>query len=367
MPVVIGVDAHKYGWVAVAVDETGRRVDACVTEATPIGAQQCQEWASALDVAGGVRRWGIEGAMHYGRALAQHLIRHGAVVVEVPGSATAAERRRSRGREAEKSDVTDALAIARVTLRDGDRLPAIAVDGAPARCHVLSEHRDNLILARTAALNQLYAHVTHTHPAAPRYAFQARRNRPWLRELAAAKPSASTSLTQARTMIVGQLAAMVLMYDEMIRALDQELRVLADQLAPALLSIHGVGPLCAAKLVGIIHHIDRFPTAARFAAYAGVAPLEASSGDRRRHRLSRRGNRQLNHVLHVVAVVQRRGFAPAQAYLAKKTREGKSSKEALRALKRQLANVVFRALQRDAITTMLQAAGRSGIDIEAFN
>ena len=217
MPVVIGVDAHKYGWVAVAVDETGRRVDACVTEATPIGAQQCQEWASALDVAGGVRRWGIEGAMHDGRALAQHLIRHGAVVVEVPGSATAAERRRSRGREAEKSDVTDALAIARVTLRDGDRLPAIAVDGAPARCHVLSEHRDNLILARTAALNQLYAHVTHTHPAAPRYAFQARRNRPWLRELAAAKPSASTSLTQARTMIVGQLAAMVLMYDEMIR------------------------------------------------------------------------------------------------------------------------------------------------------
>jgi hypothetical protein len=87
-----------------------------------------------------------------------------------------------------------------------------------------------------------------------------------------------------------------------------------------------------------------------------VAPLEASSGDRRRHRLSRRGNRQLNHVLHVVAMVQRRGFAPAQVYLAKKICEGKSSKEALRALKRQLANVVFRALQRDATARKLRAA-----------
>jgi transposase len=247
-----------------------------------MGAQQCLQWASALPAAEGITRWGIEGAMHYGRALAQHLVRHGVVVVEVPGSATAGERRRSRGREAEKSDGTDALAIARVALRDGERLPGIGVDGAAARCHALSEHRDNLVLARTAALNQLYAHVTHTHPDARRYAFQARRNRPWLRTLSAAKPSGSTPITQARAMIVGQLATMVLTYDELIRALDQELRVLAEQLAPELLTIHGVGPLSAAKLVGIVHHIAsgfrRRPASPRMPAWPRLRPPAATDG-----------------------------------------------------------------------------------------
>jgi transposase len=141
----------------------------------------------------------------------------------------------------------------------------------------------------------------------------------------------------------------------MIDGLDQELAQLAEQLAPSLLAIHGLGSLSAAKLVGIVHHVERFATPGHFAAYAGVAPVEASSGDRRRHRLSRRGNRQLNRVLHIIAVVQRRGYAPAQAYVAKKILEGKSRKEALRALKRHLANVVFRALQRDATAGLVRA------------
>lgn len=134
----------------------------------------------------------------------------------------------------------------------------------------------------------------------------------------------------------------------MIATLEDDLGSLAEQLAPRLLTLHGVGRVSAAKIIGIVDSVDRFATAARFAAYAGVAPLEASSGDRQRHRLSRRDNRQLNRTLHIVAVVQRRDFKQAQDYLARKTSEGKSRNEALRALKRQLANVVYRLLQEDA-------------------
>lgn len=344
----IGIDAHKRTWVAVAVDAAGRPVSSYTTSVSADAVRAIVDWAQTLAHTSGmaIERWGIEGAMHYGRSLAQALVQVGAPVVEVPGSATARERRRSRGREAEKTDVTDATAIARLTLRDGARLPIIGLDGPAAQCHALSEHRDNLVLARTAALHQLYAHLTHTHgTTAPRLA--GRQHRPWLAQLVDGVPPPSADpLATARYLVVRQLATMVLAYDALITTLDRELTALAHAFAPSLLAIPGLGALSAAKLLGIVGHIERFPSAAHFAAYAGVAPLEASSGDRQRHRLNRRGHRQLNRVLHIVAVVQRRDYPPAQQYVARKIAEGKSRKEALRALKRQLANVLYRTLTR---------------------
>jgi len=355
--VTIGIDAHKRSWVAVAVDEAGRVLGTEHAGARQSDAIKLYAWARTLAAADGMGCWGIEGAMHFGRPLAQYLVARGIRVVEVPGSSTARERRRSRGRDSEKSDVTDATAIARVALRDGQRLPPIGLDGEPARCRALSEHRDNLVLARTAALNQLYAHLGHTHPAEIR-PFQARRNRAWLAQLATrVPPRTHDALADARLLIIQQLAALIGMLDAQIRQLDRELVALASTVAPTLLRIHGLAELSAAKIVGIVGHIDRFPTAARFASYAGVAPIEASSGDRQRHRLNRRGNRQLNRVLHIVALVQRRRFPPARKFVAKKVAEGKSAREALRALTRHLANVVFRALCQDQqIALELRAA-----------
>jgi transposase len=348
MMCIIGVDSHKRSWVAVAVDGSGRVVGEYRGDADATTAADMLRWATELPRVTDSPRWGIEGAMHFGRCLAHAVLAAGMMVVEVPGGATAGERRRSRGRASEKSDVTDALAIAQVTLRDFDQLPPIVRDGEVDRCRALSEHRDNVVLARTAALNQLYAHQGHTDPTATR-PFQGRRNRDWLARLAAdERPVAVDALTAARLQIQQQLAQVVALYDSQIAALDRELAALATQLAPTLLSMHGVGPISAAEIAGIVGHVRRFPTSARFAAYAGVAPIEASSGDRRRHRLSRRGNRQLNRTIHTIAVVQRRDYPPAQAYLARKLAEGKSRREALRSLKRQLANVVYRRLQIDA-------------------
>jgi transposase len=129
-----------------------------------------------------------------------------------------------------------------------------------------------------------------------------------------------------------------------IKALEAEIAVLVTDIAPQLVAEPGCGPLTAAKLVGEIAGIERFRTDAQLAMHAGVAPLDVSSGRQQRHRLSRAGNRQLNRALHTIAIVQKRVYAPAKAYIARRQGDGKSNKEALRALKRQLARRVFNIL-----------------------
>jgi transposase len=129
-----------------------------------------------------------------------------------------------------------------------------------------------------------------------------------------------------------------------IKALDAELEQLVGRRAGALLELPGCGTLTAAKLVAEVAGIERFRSDAKLSKLAGVAPLDASSGKQRRHRLNRKGNRQLNCALHRIAVTQGRVHAPARAFLARKQAEGKSRREALRCLKRHLARVVFKIL-----------------------
>ena len=136
-----------------------------------------------------------------------------------------------------------------------------------------------------------------------------------------------------------------------ILALDRELHTRIEKTAPALLVLPGCGALSAAKLLGEIGPIDRFDTDAQLARHAGVAPLEASSGKYRRHRLDRGGNRQLNCALHRIAITQARVHPPARAYLERKQAEGKSRREALRCLKRQLARTVYTTLKNEPLLT----------------
>src|SRR5438094_860158 len=136
-----------------------------------------------------------------------------------------------------------------------------------------------------------------------------------------------------------------------VLALDRELEKRAQTLAPRLLEIAGCGPLSAAKLLCEIGPIDRFRTDAQLARHAGVAPLEASSGKHQRHRLDRGGNRQLNCALHRIAVTQGRVHPPARAYLERKQSEGKTRREAIRCLKRQLARTVYTTLKTESALT----------------
>ena len=136
-----------------------------------------------------------------------------------------------------------------------------------------------------------------------------------------------------------------------ITELDRELEARTTTIAPGLLQLPGCGPLSAAKLLCEIGPIDRFPSDAKLARHAGVAPLDASSGKHQRHRLDRGGNRQLNCALHRIAVTQGRVHPPARAYLERKQNEGKSRREAIRCLKRQLARTIYTTLKNDPLLT----------------
>ena len=117
--------------------------------------------------------------------------------------------------------------------------------------------------------------------------------------------------------------------------------------------------MTAAKLIAEIGPVDRFQNDAQLASYGGVAPLDASSPRQRRHRLNRTGNRQLNCALHRIAVTQARIYAPAREYLARRSSEGKTTKEAMRALKRFIARRIFRILMARQRPTLRPLAGQA--------
>jgi transposase len=140
-----------------------------------------------------------------------------------------------------------------------------------------------------------------------------------------------------------------------IRRLDAELAAVKQRISQAvaasnttLTELHGVGPVVAAIVLGHVHDITRFRTHAQFASYNGTAPIEASSAAINRHRLNMRGNRSLNHAIHMIAVTQVAHDTPGRAYYLRKQAEGKTRKEALRALKRRISDAVWRQLHIDA-------------------
>ena len=169
----------------------------------------------------------------------------------------------------------------------------------------------------------------------------------WLDRLS--RKLARRQTTQAR--IARELVGRCRCLTRAIAELERDLSARTTGLAPRLLELPGCGPLSAEKLLCEIGPIDRFGSDARLARHAGVAPLDVSSGKHQRHRLDRGGNRQLNCALHRIAVTQGRVHPPARAYLERKQAEGKSRREALRCLKRQLARTVYTTLKSEALLT----------------
>lgn len=140
-----------------------------------------------------------------------------------------------------------------------------------------------------------------------------------------------------------------------VRRLDNQIKGLKTRITAAVAiadttvtEVYGVGPIVAAILIGHSGDIAWFPSAGHYARYNATAPIDASSGPRVRHRLNPRGNRRLNHALHMAAVTQVRNDTPDRAYYERKQADGKSRKEALRALKRRISNAVYRQLVADA-------------------
>lgn len=330
---VIGIDTHKATLAACAIDDVGQVLGEAAFANDAAGFQALLAWLGEL---GSVSRIGLEGSAGYGAAAARVLLAAGLPAVEVPPGLS--HRERLRTRRAGKSDPGDALAIARVTLREAE-LPPVRTADASRDLKLLVGARDDLAAEATRVRNRLHADLVVIAPGYGAMAANlvADRHRRAVGRLLRGIPGVQAELARGRLLRLAVLA-------RELRALDR--RIEGRVSGHPLRALWGAGPLVTAKLLGEIGDIGRFRSADAFAMLAGVAPIPASSGQTSRMRLNRGGNRQLNRALHGIVLAQVRTYPPAQAFVARKRAEGKSWREALRALKRHLARVVFRILSQ---------------------
>jgi transposase len=337
MVVTVGIDVHKQTHCAVAVDEAGRQLGKPLTvRATDAGHRQLLRWASSQLPDAVV--FAVEDCRHVSSRLERALLDAGTSVVRVPPKLMAQTRTSARTRG--KSDPIDALAIARAALREPD-LPRAEHTHASRELKLLVDHREDLVGTRTRLQNRLRWRL---HELDPELDLPARGL-----DLAKHLNRARARLEQLPVSTLRQIAleelADIVSVTRRINALEKEITELVRAQAPQLLALPGCGPLTAAKLLGETANPARFRSEACFAMHAGVAPIPASSGKTDRHRLARGGNRQLNAALHRIAVTQIRLDSLGQAYYQRRRSQGDTTMEALRALKRRLARVVFNLLR----------------------
>jgi transposase len=335
--IVVGVDPHKKTHTAVAVNsQLGELRSELTVQARATGHAKLVHWARAHD---SERVFALEDCRHVSGALERFLIARGERVVRVPPKLMGEARRGARSFG--KSDSIDALAVARAALREPD-LPEAHLEGPAREIQLLVDHRDDLVAERTRIQNRLRWHL---HDLDPELDEQAKRLERSHRRLEQLRRQLARREQTAQVRVVRDLLRRLKALTRDVDVLDAELEQLVGRHAEPLLELPGCGTLTAAKLVAEVAGVERFSSDAKLAKLAGVAPLDASSGKQLRHRLNRKGNRQLNCALHRLAVTQGRVHAPARAFLARKQAQGKSRREALRCLKRHLARVVFRILR----------------------
>ena len=334
---VIGVDPHKGSHTAVAITSEEAVVASVRVQASRRQVDRLLAFAAPWPE----RVWAVEGAQGVGRMLAQQLVARGERVVDVPPSLSTRVRVLS-GRSGRKTDAHDARAVAVAALRQ----PGLAVVRAedPSRgLRLLSDRRAQLVAARTQAVTRLHALLAELVEGGAPQSLSAERATAILRRI---RPASDVDIIRK------ELARDLL---EDLRRLDAKLAANSARIAEAvaaagttLTQIQGIGPITAARIISHSGNPARFATRGHYASYAGTAPIEASSGTVERHRLSRRGNRQLNSALHGVAITQMRHPGAGKDYYERKIAEGKTRGEARRALKRHISDRVFATLVADA-------------------
>jgi transposase len=346
MPVTIGVDPHKASHTAAALNEHGQLLDQQRVPASLDGYQQLRRWAGRWPQ----RCWAVEGTHGVGRGLAQRLVGDGEQVVDVPAKLAARVRVLSVGHGRE-SDADDAVSVA-VAARSGRQLRQVGVDDQAVVLHLLTKRRQDLVAMRTQTINRLHRLLMDLVPGGARRNLTAKRAAALL---AAVTPAGAPAVT--RWQLTADLIADVRQLDQQIAAVEARIKAAVAESKTTLVELFGVGPVLAATFLGEVGDVRRFPSKHHFAAHTGTAPLEASSGQVVRHRLSRAGDRRLNHALYMMAMVQVRSPSTGQAYYQRKRAEGKSAKEALRCLKRRLSDAVYRCLLVDEQRRVAAASG----------
>jgi transposase len=318
--VMIGIDPHKCSHTAVAVgpgeEQLGKlRVRACAEQA-----RQLVEWAAAWPE----RAWAVEGARGLGHMLAQQLAAAGERVLDVQPELAAQVRLLASG-DIDKNDPDDARSVAVAALRSAS-CPEVQLDGQAAVLKVRAERHRDLGRLRTQAACRLHAVLCELVPGGVRKEITAAHA---ARILEAVQPAGAVAL--ARQELAGDFLEDLRRIDAQMAQTKKKLVAAVKASGTTLTEVFGVGPVIAAIALAEVQDVSRFPSRDHFAACNGTAPIEVCSGRRKVHRLSRRGNRRLNHAVHMAAITQIRHLhSDGRACHDKKLAEGKSSKEALR-------------------------------------
>ncbi|MGB8995652.1 MAG: IS110 family transposase [Pseudonocardiaceae bacterium] len=335
--VVIAVDPHKASWTAAAVSASLQPVATVRVPVSLAGYRQLRRFAKRWPLAS----WAIEGAGGLGAPLTARLSEEGITVVDVPAKLAARVRLLSTG-HGRKSDEADAVSVGIAAL-SASGLRTLVIDETAIALRALVDHRDDLVKSRTQTINRLHRLLIQLIPGGAPQRLSAKTAAELLGTVDPRTPMLRTLCALASDLIseIGRL-------DERITATTAQISTAVAVSGTTLTQVHGIGTLLAGKILALVGSIDRFRSAAAFASYTGTAPIEASSGDVIRHRLSRAGNRQLNHCLHIMAITQLSHDTRGRAYYRGKRAAGKSHREALRCLKRRLSDAVYRRLVRDA-------------------
>jgi transposase len=338
MQVIIGVDPHKASHTAVAISDREDELARTRVRATRVQTEQLLGWAQPFRQ----RLWAIEGAEGLGFLLAQQLVAAGERVVDVPATLAARTRVLATGRS-DKNDPNDALSVAVTALRHGG-LRHVQSVGDAEQLRLLAKRNDDIGRQRSRVVSRLHSLLVELAPGGLSREIYASAVDDFLARL---RPT--TAVERLRIDLAMELVDDIRRLDGQLRESHKRIAKTVRASATTLTDLYGVGPVIAATLIGHSGDIGRFRNRDHYAAYNGTAPVEYSSGGRIAHRLSRRGNRTLNAAIHMAAVTQLRyPTTEGRIYFERKVAEGKTNKEALRALKRQISNSVYRQLVIDA-------------------
>jgi transposase len=357
MKIIIGVDPHKLSVTIEVIDDHEQVLATGRFTTSNAGYAAMRKHVAAWPE----RIWAVEGSNGAGRPLAQRLLADGEHVVDVPAKLAARVRMLDTG-HGRKTDAHDAHSVAVAAVR-AKELRVLSHDPQLEALRMLVDRRDELVRQRVQTVNRLQRLLAELTPGKAKKDITALQAKAML---ASVRPRDVLGKTRRR-LAAEQLADLIAV-EKKIKSLGKELKLLVQDSGSTLMDLPGVGPIVAARVLADVGDVARFADRNRFASWTGTAPIEASSGETVRHRLSRAGNRRMNHMIHIAAATQIRLDTEGRRYYRRKQAEGKTRAEAMRCLKRRISDAVYRQLLADAcrdVTSKADPGGHCGASHES--
>jgi transposase len=290
--VMIAVDPHKASNTAAVLDPvTKTLIESARFANTADGYGQLAAFAARWEQ----RRWAVEGCFGAGRSLAQRLVADGEAVLDVPAKLAARVRVYSQG-HGRKTDKDDAVSVGLAAL-DGAGIRPVTADGDLVSLRLLCDRREELTSQRTQAVCRLHRLLAELTPGGMRRELSANKAQALLAQI---RPGDEVS--RIRVQIARDHLADIRALDARLKHIRSQIATLVTASGSTLTSLFGIGPVIAGRILAETGDVTRFASKDAFASYNGTAPIDVSSGDQIRHRLSRAGNRRINHALHMMAV-----------------------------------------------------------------